>query len=55
MSVNLLNEYHLEVLSLNGGCRGSSESTLVKCHIVRNHMSRLNYVHAVFARVSILF
>ena len=26
----LLTEHHLEFLSLNGGCRGSSESSLVK-------------------------
>ena len=30
MSVKLLAEHHLEVLSLKGGCTGSSESTLVK-------------------------
>ena len=30
MSVKLLVEHHLEFLSLKGGCRGSSESTLVK-------------------------
>ena len=30
MSVKLLPEHHLEFLSLKGGCRGSSESTLVK-------------------------
>ena len=30
MSVKLLTEHHLEVLSLRGGCTGSSESTLVK-------------------------
>ena len=30
MTVNLLTEHHLEFLSLNGGCTGSSESTLVK-------------------------
>ena len=29
MIVKLLNEHHLEFLSLTGGCRGSSESTLV--------------------------
>ena len=38
MTVKLLTEYHLEFLSLKGGCTGSSESTLVKCHIVGNHM-----------------
>ena len=30
MIVKLLTEYHLEFLSLKGGCTGSSESTLVK-------------------------
>ena len=41
MYVKLLTEHHLEFLSLKGGCTGSSESTLVKCHIAGNHMSRL--------------
>ena len=30
MIVKLLAEHHLEFLSLTGGCRGSSKSTLVK-------------------------
>ena len=30
MSVKLLTEYHLEFLSLKGGCTGPSESTRVK-------------------------
>ena len=30
MIIKLLTERHLEFLSLNGGCTGSSESTLVK-------------------------
>ena len=30
MIVKLLTEHHLMFLSLKGGCRGSSESTLVK-------------------------
>ena len=30
MIVKLLNEHHLEFLSLTGGWRGSSKSTLVK-------------------------
>ena len=30
MIVKLLTEYHLEFLSLKGGCTGSSESTFVK-------------------------
>ena len=43
MGVKLLTEHHLEFLSFKGGCTGSSESTLVKCHIVGNHMSWLIY------------
>ena len=30
MIIKLLTEHNLEFLSLKGGCRGSSESTLVK-------------------------
>ena len=30
MIVQLLTEHHFDFLSLKGGCRGSSESTLVK-------------------------
>ena len=30
MIVKLLTEHHLEFLSLKGGCRGLSESTIVK-------------------------
>ena len=30
MIVKLLTEHHLDILRLKGGCRGSSESTLVK-------------------------
>ena len=45
MIVKLLTEHHLEFLSLKGGCRGSSESTLVKivnlleisCHYLFTH------------------
>ena len=43
MSVNLLTEHNLEFLSFKGGYTGSSKSTLVKIHIVGNHMSRLIY------------
>ena len=42
MNVKLLTEHHLEFLSLEGGSTVSSESTLVKSHIVGNHVSRLN-------------
>ena len=41
MNVKLLTEHHFEIPSLKGGCTGSSESTLVKFHIVGNHVSRL--------------
>ena len=41
MIVKLLTEHHLGFLSLKGGCGNSSESTLVKCQIVGNLMSRL--------------
>ena len=30
MNIKLLTEHHLDILSLKGGCIGSSESTLVK-------------------------
>ena len=38
MSVKLLTEHFLEVLSLKGGCTGSSESTRVKMpHCWKSH------------------
>ena len=38
MGVKLLTEHHLEFLSLTDGCRGSSESTLVKMpHCWKSH------------------
>ena len=40
MTVMLLTEYHLEFLSLKGGCTGSSESTLVKMpHRWKSHVT----------------
>ena len=39
MIVKLLTEHNLEFLSLKGGCRGSSESTLVKMpHCWKSHV-----------------
>ena len=39
MNVKLLTEHHLEILSLKGGCTGSSESTLVKMpHSWKSHV-----------------
>ena len=40
MSVKLLIEHHLEILSLKGGCRGSSESTPVNLpHCWKSHVN----------------
>ena len=44
MIVKLLTEYHLEFLSLKGGCTGSSESTLVKMpHCRKSHAMAKNF------------
>ena len=45
MIVKLLTEHHLEFLSLKGGCRGSSESTLAKMsNCWKSHaMAQLSY------------
>ena len=44
MIVKLLTEHHLEFLSLKGGCRGSSESTLVKIpHCWKSHVAAQLY------------
>ena len=40
LSVKLLTEHHLEFLSLQGGCTGSSESTLVEMpHCWKSHVT----------------
>ena len=40
MTVKLLAEHHLELLSLKGGCAGPSESTLVKVpHCWKSHVA----------------
>ena len=40
MIVRLLSEHHLEILSLKGGCVGSSESTFVKTpHCWKAHVT----------------
>ena len=53
--VKLLTEHHLEFLSLKGGCRGSSESTLVKMpHCWKSHalaqLSVLTYENCNFTK-----
>ena len=48
MNIKLLTEHYLELLSLKGGCTGSSESTLVrmphcwKSHVVAHLNSDVN-------------
>ena len=44
MSVKLLNEHHLEFLSLKGGAEARPSLDLSKCQIVGNLMPRLNYL-----------
>ena len=45
MSVKLLPEHHLKSLIFKGGCRGSSESTLVKMPNCRkSHSAAYIYV-----------
>ena len=43
MSVNLLTEHHFECLNLKEGCKGSSESKLVKIPHCLEYMSRIKY------------
>ena len=46
MTVKLLTEYHLEFLSLKGGCRGSSESILVKIsNSWKSHAAAQSFIH----------
>ena len=49
MIVKLLTEQHLEFLSLNGGCRGTSETThqnatLLKSHALAQIISCFHYL-----------
>ena len=48
MSVKLLTEHHLEFLSLNGDCVGSSESIHVKMpHCWKSHVAAQLYAYQV--------
>ena len=50
MLVKLLTEHHLELLSLKGGCKGSSESTHVKMpHCWKSHALARLYLSIVHA------
>ena len=57
MSVKLLAEHHLEVISLKGGCTGLSESTLVKMlHCWKSHVAaQIMTVHYGHGRVPTTF
>ena len=44
MIVKLLTEHHLEFLSLKGGCRGLSESTLVKIPHCRKSQASSHFI-----------
>ena len=49
MTIKLLTEPHLEFLSFNGGCTGSSESTLVKMpHCWKSHTVDQLYYFCIF-------
>ena len=43
MTVKIPTEHYLELLSLKRGYTGRLSLFMSKCHIVGNHMSRLNY------------
>ena len=48
MIIKLLTEHHLEFLSLTGGCRGLSESTLVKMsNCWKSHAAAQILLHSV--------
>ena len=54
MSVKLLTKHHLEFLSLNGGCIGSSESTLGKMpHCWKSHAVAQLFIIIIFSSLSI--
>ena len=48
MNVKPLAEHHFEFLSLNGGCRGSSESTLVKMSYCWKSLAAAQFVLITF-------
>ena len=52
MIFKLLTEHHLECLSLKGGCRCSSESTLVKMpHCWKSHVAAHIHMIATFSDI----
>ena len=58
MIVKLLTEHHLEFLRLKGGCRGSSESTLVKmsnCWKSQSTAQMWSLIHVKYCIIVFLF
>ena len=56
MTVKLLTEHHLDLLSLKGGCTGSSESIHVKVtHCWKSHVTAHFQVHVYNIKTIILF
>ena len=60
MTIKLLTEHHSEFLSLKGGCKGSSESTLVKMtncwkSRVMAHIIVSNYLIVLFINLQFGF
>ena len=52
MIVKLLTEHHLEFLSLQGGCRGFSESTLVKMsNCWKSHAAAQRFIVSVLLTI----
>ena len=49
MTVKLLIEQHLVFLSLKEDAQARLSLHMSKCHIVGNHMSRLNYINPSLA------
>ena len=54
MIVQLLTEHHLEFLCLKAGCRGSSESTLVKMsNCWKSHAAAHLFLYALISQLSV--
>ena len=54
MNIKLLNEPHLEFLSLKEAAQPSLSLHLSKCHIVGNHVSRLISVLIAYAQMHVI-
>ena len=52
MIVKLLTEHHLEILSLKGSCRCSSESTLIKMSNCRKSHTLAHYMLSRWTKIN---